>query len=138
MIPSKSFRQSDKSVFLISQFPLSPSQEAIASHALEGTLSGQNVTAVLEILTALSNSSGLTQTRALNHIMEELLQQLGKEENLHLVSEPTGRVMMIMTGTQNNHTLYIFNAVIFWTDPARIKGENESGVFIGCVRKKHT
>ena len=69
---------------------------------------------------------------ALNHIMEELLQQLGKEENLHLVSESTGRVMMIMTGTQN----YLMPSSSGQTLP--ILKERMSLVFLLVVYVKNT
>lgn len=67
-------------------------QEFIAKYALQDPLSGPNVTVVLEILRALVNSSSLRQIEAFNNIMEELLLKLQKQENLHLITETTGRV----------------------------------------------
>lgn len=70
-------------------------QERIAEKALEGSLSSQNVTIVGDILTALANSSGQRQLESFSTIMMELLEQLGQEVNLHLMTAETGEVRLV-------------------------------------------
>ena len=73
-------------------------QNYIAEDALTGLLSLQNVTIIAEILSALANSSGKEQLIAFTTIMTELLEQLGQEENIHLVTITTGRVCKSLLG----------------------------------------
>ena len=70
-------------------------QERIAEEVLGGSLSNQNVTTVGDILTALANSSGQRQLETFITIMKELLEQLGQEVNLHLMTAPTGEVRLV-------------------------------------------
>ena len=50
------------------------------------------MTIVLDVLGALADSFGQRQIEALNTIFNDLLAQLQKEENIHLVSEKIGKV----------------------------------------------
>ena len=68
-------------------------QENVAKYSLQSSfLTSDNVTVVLEVLEALANVSGPKHIAAVNSIMNELLSELQKEQNIHLISEETGDV----------------------------------------------
>lgn len=67
-------------------------QESVVKDALQYPLSSQNLAAILSILRVLANSSSSRQIEALNYLMEELLLQLEKQANFHLISELVGKV----------------------------------------------
>ena len=88
-------------------------QESVAIYALQSP-SSQNVTVVLDILGALANSLGSRRLEAVNNIMLSLLLELEKQKNMHLFSEPTGRVRVCVIP-------FIYRTVFFVCMPSHIK-----------------
>ena len=70
-------------------------QENVAKYALHQSpiLTTDNVTVVLDVLEALANASGPRQIDAFSTIMDDLLTELQKKENIHLLSQETGNVL---------------------------------------------
>lgn len=68
-------------------------QETVAEYALQSpVLTSNNVSVVLQILVALSNTSGSRQLAALSMILDDLVNKLQTEEGIYLVSVETGNV----------------------------------------------
>ena len=73
-------------------------QENVAKYALHQSplLTNDNVTVVLDVLGALANTSGPRQIEAFNIIIDDLLTELQKDENIHLLSQETGNVIKVI------------------------------------------
>lgn len=68
-------------------------QVNVAMFALQGpSLTSDNITVVLEVLIAMAAATGLRQVEAVTDVMDDLLHELQKQENLHLISETIGNV----------------------------------------------